>query len=182
MKSKVTYYGNANRLAQRPMFTNAALRQLIIPLILEQLLAMTVGLAAVVMITKVGESAVSGVSLVDSLNVLIISILSALCTGGAVVCAQYIGRQRTGERAHLRATAGLYLVDLLPRDRRGSALRPALFHPSDLWRGGRSSRGKRADLSDLFRDLVSVSRAVQCLRRALSRDGQFARFAAMCRW
>ncbi len=77
----------------RPMFTNAALRQLIIPLILEQLLAMTVGLAAVVMITKVGEAAVSGVSLVDSLNVLIISILSALCTGGAVVCAQYIGRQ-----------------------------------------------------------------------------------------
>ena len=74
------------------MFTNAALRQLIIPLILEQLLAMTVGLAAVVMITRVGESAVSGVSLVDSLNVLIISILSALCTGGAVVCAQYIGR------------------------------------------------------------------------------------------
>ena len=56
------------------MFTNAALRQLIIPLILEQLLAMTVGLAAVVMITRVGESAVSGVSLVDSLNVLIISI------------------------------------------------------------------------------------------------------------
>lgn len=77
----------------RPMFTNAALRQLIIPLILEQLLAMTVGLAAVVMITRVGEAAVSGVSLVDSLNVLIISILSALCTGGAVVCAQYIGRQ-----------------------------------------------------------------------------------------
>lgn len=84
------------------MFTNAALRQLIIPLILEQLLAMTVGLAAVVMITTVGESAVSGVSLVDSLNVLIISILSALCTGGAVVCAQYIGRQ---EPANARTSA-----------------------------------------------------------------------------
>ena len=82
--------------APRPMFTTTALRQLIIPLILEQLLAMTVGLAAVVMITKVGEAAVSGVSLVDSLNVLIISIFSALCTGGAVVCAQYIGRQEPG--------------------------------------------------------------------------------------
>ena len=86
----------------RPMFTTAALRQLIIPLILEQLLAMTVGLAAVVMITGVGESAVSGVSLVDSLNVLIISILSALCTGGAVVCAQYIGRH---EAEHARTSA-----------------------------------------------------------------------------
>ena len=51
------------------MFTKASLRQLIIPLILEQLLAMTVGLAAVVMITAVGEAAVSGVSLVDSVNV-----------------------------------------------------------------------------------------------------------------
>ena len=79
--------------AQRPMFSQTALRQLIIPLILEQLLAMTVGFAATVMITRVGESAVSGVSLVDSLNNLIISILSALCTGGAVVCAQYLGRR-----------------------------------------------------------------------------------------
>ncbi len=84
------------------MFTNAALRQLIIPLILEQLLAMTVGLAAVIMITGVGEAAVSGVSLVDTLNVLIISILTALCTGGAVVCAQYIGRQ---EAEHARTSA-----------------------------------------------------------------------------
>ncbi len=88
--------------ASKPIFTSTALRQLIIPLILEQLLAMMVGLAAVVMIVKVGEAAVSGVSLVDSLNVLIISILSALCTGGAVVCAQYIGRQ---EVANARISA-----------------------------------------------------------------------------
>ena len=96
-------------VAKRPMFTNAALRQLIIPLILEQLLAMTVGLAAVVMITRVGESAVSGVSLVDSLNVLIISILSALCTGGAVVCAQYIGRHEE-ENARTSARQLVYIA------------------------------------------------------------------------
>lgn len=88
--------------AKRPMFTAAALRQLIIPLILEQLLAMTVGLAAVVMITKVGEAAVSGVSLIDTLSILIISILAALSTGGAVVCAQYIGRR---EADHARTSA-----------------------------------------------------------------------------
>ena len=93
----------------RPMFTNAALRQLIIPLLLEQLLAMTVGLAAVVMITSVGEAAVSGVSLVDSLNVLVISILSALCTGGAVVCAQYIGRQEP-ENARTSARQLVYIA------------------------------------------------------------------------
>ena len=94
--------------ASQPMFTNAALRQLIIPLLLEQLLAMTVGLAAVVMITSVGEAAVSGVSLVDSLNVLVISILSALCTGGAVVCAQYIGRQEP-ENARKSARQLIYI-------------------------------------------------------------------------
>ena len=91
------------------MFSNASLRQLIIPLILEQLLAMTVGLAAVVMITAVGEAAVSGVSLVDSVNVLIISILSALCTGGAVVCAQYIGRQEP-ENARTSARQLVYIA------------------------------------------------------------------------
>ena len=95
--------------SNRPMFTTAALRQLIIPLILEQLLAMTVGLAAVVMITGVGESAVSGVSLVDSLNILIISILSALCTGGAVVCAQYIGRHEV-ENARISARQLVYIA------------------------------------------------------------------------
>ncbi len=97
-----------NLAAAKPIFTSAALRQLIIPLILEQLLAMTVGLAAVVMITRVGEAAVSGVSLVDSLNVLIISILSALCTGGAVVCAQYIGRQEV-DRARVSARQLIYI-------------------------------------------------------------------------
>ncbi|HWQ06439.1 MAG TPA: MATE family efflux transporter [Feifaniaceae bacterium] len=80
-------------VARRPMFTPVELRRLMIPLMLEQLLAMTVGMAATVMISKVGEAAVSGVSLVDTLNNLIISILAALCTGGAVVCAQYLGRQ-----------------------------------------------------------------------------------------
>lgn len=75
------------------MFTPLELRRLMIPLMLEQLLAMTVGVAATVMIARVGEAAVSGVSLVDTLNNLIISILAALCTGGAVVCAQYLGRQ-----------------------------------------------------------------------------------------
>ncbi len=90
------------------MFTTAALRRLIIPLILEQLLAMTVGLAAVVMITRVGESAVSGVSLVDSLSILVISILAALCTGGAVVCAQYIGRSEP-ENARVSARHLLYI-------------------------------------------------------------------------
>lgn len=92
--------------APRPMFTSRALRRLIVPLILEQLLAMMVGMTDTVMITTVGESAVSGISLVDSFNNLIIYMLAALCTGGAVVCAQYLGRQ---ESANARRAAGQLL-------------------------------------------------------------------------
>ncbi|MFR0923596.1 MAG: MATE family efflux transporter [Butyricicoccaceae bacterium] len=52
------------------------------PLVIEQVLAITVGLADTMMVSSVGEAAVSGVSLVDMLNVLIINIFSALATGG----------------------------------------------------------------------------------------------------
>lgn len=76
------------------MFTNKQLRQLIIPLIIEQLLSVTVGMADSVMIASVGEAAVSGVSLVDTVMVLMINIFAALATGGAVVAGQYIGHRR----------------------------------------------------------------------------------------
>lgn len=73
------------------LFDKKDLRKLIIPLVLEQTLAITVGMADTMMISSVGEAAVSGVSLVDMFNNLIISILAALATGGAVVTSQFIG-------------------------------------------------------------------------------------------
>lgn len=73
------------------LFSNRDLSKLILPLILEQALAITVGMADTMMISSVGEAAVSGVSLVDMLNMLIFSVLSALATGGAVVVSQNIG-------------------------------------------------------------------------------------------
>ena len=76
-----------------PLFSRNDLIRLIIPLVIEQLLAVTIGMADSVMVSSVGEAAVSGVSLVDSLNLLFINIFSALATGGAVVASQYIGRQ-----------------------------------------------------------------------------------------
>ena len=79
--------------ASPPMFTNAQLKALLLPLLLEQFLSVSMGLADTVMVSGVGEAAVSSVSLVDSLNVLIIQILSALATGGAVVASQYLGRK-----------------------------------------------------------------------------------------
>lgn len=75
------------------LYSNKDLRKLIIPLIFEQLLALLVGLADTMMISSVGEAAVSGVSLVDTVNVLIINVFTALGTGGAVVAGHFMGKK-----------------------------------------------------------------------------------------
>lgn len=85
--------GEQVQQVKQPLFSRNALIRLIIPLIIEQLLLMTVGMADTVMVTTAGEAAVSGVSLVDNINNLIIQIFSALSTGGAVVVSQYLGRE-----------------------------------------------------------------------------------------
>ena len=76
------------------LFSKKDLQRLIIPLILEQTLVITVGMVNIMMVSSVGEAAISGVSLVDMLNNLIISVLAALATGGAVVTAQFIGAEK----------------------------------------------------------------------------------------
>lgn len=93
---------------QAPMFTRRALFTLIWPLLLEQTLSVTMGMADTLMVSGVGEAAVSSVSLVDSLNILIIQILSALATGGAVIASQYLGRKDTENAG--RSAAQLYSV------------------------------------------------------------------------
>lgn len=79
------------------LFDNKALRALIIPLIIEQLLALLVGMADSIMVASVGEAAVSAVSLVDTVFILMINIFSALATGGAVIAGQYLGKKRPKE-------------------------------------------------------------------------------------
>ena len=75
------------------MFSNKALRKLIIPIFLDQILIIVVGIVSTMMLSYTGEAAVSGVSLVDMINMLIIYLLAALTTGGAVVVSQYIGNK-----------------------------------------------------------------------------------------
>lgn len=76
------------------LFSDKSLYRLILPLIIEQLLLVTVGLVDSMMVSSLGEAAVSAVSLVDSINILLINTFTALATGGAVVAGQYIGQKR----------------------------------------------------------------------------------------
>lgn len=80
-------------LQKQRMFSNHMLLVLIIPLIIEQALAIFVGLVDGVMVSAVGEAAISGVSLVDMINNVINKLFGALATGGAVVTSQYLGAQ-----------------------------------------------------------------------------------------
>ena len=74
------------------MFTKQQIRKLIIPLMIEQVLTSLMGAADTLMVSNAGSAAISAVSLVDSINVLMIYVFTALATGGAIVCAQYLGR------------------------------------------------------------------------------------------
>lgn len=99
------------------LFTNQYLFRLIWPLVLETALTITVGMADTMMVSSLGEAAVSGVSLVDMVNQLIISVMTALATGGAVVVSQYLGARREDQACQAAnqllitvLTAGLFIM------------------------------------------------------------------------
>ena len=99
-------------MKQQHMFTNRMIRSLLIPVVLEQLLNSIMGTADTMMVSNVGSAAISAVSLVDSINILVIQAFSALAAGGAIVCAQYIG-QRNQERANESARQVLFIITLI---------------------------------------------------------------------
>ena len=93
------------------LFSREDLKRLLIPLLLEQALAVTIGMMDTVMVSGCGEASVSGVSLVDSINILLIMVFSSLATGGSVVVAQFLG---TRDRARAgKAAKQLYYVVLI---------------------------------------------------------------------
>ncbi|MCM1233091.1 MAG: MATE family efflux transporter [Ruminococcus flavefaciens] len=81
------------------LFSDKDLRRLLIPLVIEQVLVMLVGMVDTVMVSSVGEAAVSGVALVDMVNYFVITVLTALTTGGAVVLSQYLGNGQPDKAA-----------------------------------------------------------------------------------
>jgi putative MATE family efflux protein len=90
-------------------WNNKALFFLLWPLVIEQVLNLTIGVADTVMVSGVGEFAVSGVSLVDAIAILFITAFQALATGGSVVVSQYIGRGNT-KKASLASKQLIYLT------------------------------------------------------------------------
>lgn len=76
------------------VFSNQQLKEMIVPLFFEQLLIMLVGMADTLVVSYAGESAVSGVSLVNQFNTIFIYLFTALASGGAVIISQYIGRNK----------------------------------------------------------------------------------------
>ena len=89
------------------MFSNKDLKNLIVPLFIEQLLVMLVGMADTFIVSYAGEAAVSGVSLVNSFNTVIIYLFTALASGGAVIISQYIG---SGNTQNSNKSAGQLLM------------------------------------------------------------------------
>ena len=79
------------------LYSNIDLRKLLIPIIIEQLLTSLMGTADTMMVSNIGAAAISAVSLVDSINILVIQALSALAAGGAILCSQYLGSNNKKE-------------------------------------------------------------------------------------
>lgn len=77
------------------MFSNKDLRNLIVPLFIEQFLLMFVGIADTFVVSFSSEADVSGVSLVTSFNTVLIFLFTALSSGGAVIISQYIGSKKS---------------------------------------------------------------------------------------
>lgn len=99
------------------IYSNRTLKRLLVPLVIEQVLVMLVGMVDTVMVASAGEAAVSGVALVDMVNYLIITVMAALTTGGSVIISQYAGG-RQPEQAERSAgqlmTATLLLSAAIP--------------------------------------------------------------------
>ena len=76
---------------ERQLFSNEMLKAMIIPLLIEQLLQMIVGLADTMMVSYAGEAVVAGVGLDTMIYTIFIYLFTAIAAGGSVVVSQYIG-------------------------------------------------------------------------------------------
>lgn len=94
------------------LFTNVDLKKLLIPLMIEQLLTSLMGTVDTMMVSNISSAAISAVSLVDSINILVIQAFAALAAGGAILCSQYIGHQNLKAARH-SARQLVYIITMI---------------------------------------------------------------------
>jgi putative MATE family efflux protein len=99
-------------LSYTPENENRLLLKLFWPVFIEQGLTILIGMVSTIMVSNVGDFAVSGVNLVDQINFMVISVFNALAAGATVVVAQYIGAGKAGD-AGKTATQSTVLCVLL---------------------------------------------------------------------
>ena len=87
---------------QNRLFDNKKLAALLIPLAVDQLLNSFMGTVETLVVSNLGSAAISAVSLVDSINILIVQAFFALASGGTVVCSHYLG---CGKKEHAQEAA-----------------------------------------------------------------------------
>lgn len=87
----IKLYDKARIDKENLLFSGKALKMLLIPLMVEQLLNSFMGMIDTMMVSNVGSAAISAVSLVDSINMLVIQVFAAMATGATIICSQYIG-------------------------------------------------------------------------------------------
>lgn len=97
MKIKKRLYDSSQIDRENMLYPNGALAALLIPIVVEQLLNSLMGMVDTMMVSNVGSEAISAVSLVDSINNLVIQVFSAMAAGASIICSQYLGnRDREG--------------------------------------------------------------------------------------
>ena len=84
-KSKINF--------EEMLYPGKAMVALLIPIVVEQLLNSFMGMADTMMVSNVGSEAISAVSLVDSVNHLVVQVFSAMATGATIICSQYLGNR-----------------------------------------------------------------------------------------
>lgn len=109
--NKIRFYDPSRIDFDHLLFDKAALLKLMIPLMVEQVLNTLMGMMDTVMVARCGSAAISAVSLVDSINVLVIQVFAALAAGGTIICSFFLGRDNK-EGAN-RSAEQIFLTNLV---------------------------------------------------------------------
>lgn len=142
------------------MYTKEQLRRLLIPLMFEQVLTALMGSVDTIMVTNIGSAAISAVSLVDSLNILIINIFAAMATGGAIICVQYLGSNQK-DKANQALKQLIFSVTLFfyTDNPTMHSIQKTLIKP-DLWIRRKKRDGQCIKLSFHHRPILSLYRSI----------------------